>query len=163
MSAVKGYSCGQILLHWAAAFLIAAQFLFSVGMSEAWSTVEQGGAAVSSTMVWSHVVGGVLVLLIAAWRIKLRLTRGVPDAPEGDPAWQKMAAHLTHLALYALMILLTISGATAWFGGVVAAGDVHQLLKMALIVFVAVHAGAALFHQFWLKDHLLLRMMRSQD
>jgi cytochrome b561 len=146
-----------------AALLIAAQFLFSDGMEEAWSAVEHGGAAVSSPMVWLHVVVGVLVLLIAAWRIKLRLTRGVPDAPEADPAWQKLVAHLTHLALYALMILLTISGAAAWFGGVVAAGGVHQLFKMALIVFVVAHAGAALFHQFWLKDHLLLRMMRAQD
>jgi cytochrome b561 len=163
MAAVKGYSRGQIGLHWFAAILILAQFLFADGIEEAWRAVENGGAAVFSPMVGLHVVGGVLVLLIALRRIKLRRTRGVPDAPANDPALQKMAAHVTHLALYLLMILLPISGGIAWFGGVLQAGEVHQLLKMLLILVVALHVVAALYHQFVVKDRLLLRMMRAED
>lgn len=163
MAAVKGYSKGQIHLHWVAAILIISQFIFAEGIEDAWRVVEKGGAAVFSPMVGLHVVGGVLVLLIALWRIKLRRTRGVPDAPANDPPLQKMAAHVAHLALYALMILLPISGGMAWFGGIAAAGEAHQLLKMLLMVVVLVHAGAALYHQFVVKDRLLLRMMRPEE
>jgi cytochrome b561 len=163
MATVQGYSKRQIRLHWLAAILIASQFIFAEGIEEAWGVVEDGGAAVFSPMVGLHVVGGVLILLIALWRIRLRRTRGVPDAPANDPPLQKMAAHVAHMGLYALMILLPISGGMAWFGGVIAAGEVHQLLKMALILLVVVHAGAALYHQFVVKDRLLLRMMRPKD
>lgn len=163
MAAVKGYSRGQIGLHWLVAILIAAQFLFSDGIEEAWSAFEDGGAATFSLMVGVHVVVGVLVLLAGLWRIQLRRTRGVPDAPANDPPLQKLAAHVAHLALYALMILLPISGLVAWFGGVLAAGEAHQLLKMALIVVVVVHAAAAVYHQYIVKDGLLKRMMRAED
>jgi cytochrome b561 len=163
MATVQGYSKRQIRLHWLAAILIVSQFIFADGISQAWRVVENGGAAVFSPMVGLHVVGGVLVLLIALWRIRLRRTRGVPDAPANDPPLQKMAAHVAHLGLYALMILLPISGGMAWFGGVQAAGEAHQVLKMLLILVVALHVVAALYHQFIVKDRLLLRMMRPLD
>ena len=163
MSAPKGYSSLQIHLHWVVAILIVAQFVFAEGIEEAWRAFEEGGAAVFNFMVGVHVVGGVLVGAFALWRIKLRRSRGVPDAPEHDPALQKLAAHLTHLALYGLMILLPISGMAAWFGGVLVAGEVHQLLKMALIVLVLLHVLAVLYHQFVVKDGLLARMKRPLD
>jgi cytochrome b561 len=31
-----------------------------------------------------------------------------------------------------------------------------------MLFVLAVHVAAALWHQFWLKDHLLLRMMRAE-
>jgi cytochrome b561 len=163
MATVKGYSKGQIGLHWLAAIVILAQFLFADGIGEQWDAFEHGGVPVFNFMVGVHVVGGVLVLLIALWRMQLRRSRGVPDAPANDPPLQKLAAHVVHIVLYGLMILLPISGGVAWFGGIEAAGGVHQLLKMALIAVVILHTAAALYHQFVVKDRLLLRMMRSED
>lgn len=70
----------------------------------------------------------------------------------------RKAAHWGHLALYALMILMPLSGLAAWFGGLEAAAEVHEAMKPLLLILVAVHVAAALWHQFWLKDGLLLRM-----
>lgn len=163
MSAPSGYSRLQIGLHWGVAALILAQFLDSDEMSMAWRDVERGGAAVSTWLVWVHVVLGVAVLAFALWRLVLRFTRGVPEAPEGVAGLMAKAADAGHWALYLLMFALPVTGLAAWFGGILVAGELHQLSKMALIAVVVVHVGAALYHQFIRKDRLLLRMMRPND
>jgi cytochrome b561 len=38
-------------------------------------------------------------------------------------------------------------------------GDIHALAKPAFIVLIGIHAGAALFHHFVLKDTVLRRML----
>lgn len=158
-----GYSARQIRLHWLVTILIVAQFVLHEPMSEAWDMIEDGQTPAFNWLVLSHVFGGVLVLVFALWRLVLRQTRGVPDAPAEEPAALRLAAHLGHLALYALMILMPLSGMAAWFGGIEAAAEGHEVMKVALLALVAVHVLAALWHQFWLKDGLLLRMKRPQD
>lgn len=158
-----GYSARQIRLHWLVTILIVAQFVLHEPMSDAWDMIEDGHTPAFNWLVLSHVFGGVLVLVFALWRLVLRQTRGVPDAPEAEPAPLRMAAHLGHLALYALMILMPLSGMAAWFGGIEAAAEGHEVMKVALLALVAVHVLATLWHQFWLKDGLLLRMKRPQD
>ncbi len=157
------YSARQIRLHWLVTILIVAQFVLHEPMSEAWDMIEDGQTPAFNWLVLSHVFGGVLVLVFALWRLVLRQTRGVPDAPAEEPAPLRLAAHLGHLALYALMILMPLSGMAAWFGGIEAAAEGHEVMKVALLALVAVHVLAALWHQFWLKDGLLLRMKRPQD
>jgi cytochrome b561 len=132
-------------------------------MAEAWDMVKDGQTPAFNWLVLAHVFGGGLVLVFALWRLILRQTRGVPDAPMSEPAPLRLAAHLGHLALYALMILMPVSGMVAWFGGIESAADAHEVLKTAMLALVAVHVVAALWHQFWLKDGLLLRMKRPQD
>lgn len=163
MTAPKGYSARQIRLHWIVTALIILQFLLHEPMSEAWDLVEDGQTAGADWLVLSHVIGGVLVLIFALWRLALRATRGVPPPPAGEPPHLARAAHLGHLALYALMIAMPLSGMAAWFGGIEAAAEAHELMKIALLALVAVHVLAALWHQFWLKDGLLLRMKRPMD
>ncbi len=161
--APKGYSLTQIVLHWLVAVLIALQFLLNEPISDAWDVVEDGGTVAFNLLIAAHVVGGIAILAFAVWRIALRATRGVPALPETDPAHLRLAAHLGHMALYALMIILPVSGGVAWFVGVEAAADLHEALTSALLVLVAVHAAAAIWHQFWLKDGLLLRMKHPAD
>jgi cytochrome b561 len=38
-------------------------------------------------------------------------------------------------------------------------GELHTLGKPVFIVLIAVHAAAALFHQFWIRDNTLRRML----
>ena len=90
-------------------------------------------------------------------------TDGAPPPPESEPAPLRLAAHLGHMALYALMVLMPVSGAVAWFGTVEAAAEVHEAMKPAMLILVLVHVAAALWHQFWLKDGLMLRMKRPLD
>ena len=60
------------------------------------------------------------------------------------------------------MLLMPVSGLVAWFGGVDTAADAHEVMSNLMLFVVGVHVAAALWHQFWLKDHLLLRMMRAE-
>ena len=163
MIAPKGYSARQIRLHWIVTALIILQFLLHEPMSEAWDMIEDGQGPGSDWLVLSHVIGGILVLIFALWRLALRATRGVPPPPDSEPPLLRRAAHLGHLALYALMIAMPLSGMAAWFGGIDPAAEAHELMKVALLALVAAHVLAALWHQFWLKDGLLLRMKRPQD
>ena len=163
MPSPKGYSRTQIALHWAVAVLIVLQFVLHEPIAHAWDQVKDGLAVEFSPLVAVHVFGGVLVLAFALWRLALRKTRGAPPPPAAEPAPLKMAAQIGHLALYALMILMPVSGAAAWFGGVDFAAEVHEAMKPALLILVAVHVAASLWHQFWLKDGLMLRMKRAED
>lgn len=163
MSAPKGYSRSQIRLHWIAAVIVAAQFVLSGPMAAAWQQFTRTGQFQFHPLIAAHVIGGVLVLVIALWRLLLRWRRGVPPLPEGEPAVLKLAAHATHWSLYALMILVPLSGAMAWFGGLGAAAGAHVILKTLLLLLVALHIAAALFHQFVLKTGLMLRMKQPLD
>jgi cytochrome b561 len=163
MAQPLGYSARQIRLHWLVAVLIVLQFVLHEPIVAAWEQVEDGQSPASGWLILAHLIGGVLVLIFALWRLALRQVRGVPPAPETEPELLRKAAHWGHLALYGLMILMPISGLAAWFGGIEAAAEAHEVMKPLLLVLVAVHVLAALWHQFWLKDGLLLRMKRPQD
>jgi len=158
----KGYSSTQIALHWVIALLIALQFLFNEPMVEAFDSALEGELQPFSWLVWGHIAGGMLILGLAIWRVILRRSRGAPPPPEGEGTLLGRAASLGHWALYALILVLPVGGLIAWFGGVELAGDAHGLLSNVLLFVVAVHVAAALWHQFWLKDHLLRRMMRAE-
>lgn len=163
MAVPQGYSARQIRLHWIVTALIVLQFVLHDPISAAWDLIEDGQTHRFHWLILSHVLGGGLVLIFALWRLVLRATRGVPPPPASEPPLLRAAAHLGHLALYALMIAMPLSGMAAWFGGIHAAAELHELVKFALLALVAVHVLAALWHQFWLKDGLLLRMKRPAD
>jgi cytochrome b561 len=163
MTAPKGYSARQIRLHWIVTVLIVLQFVLHDAMSEAWDLIEDGQTPAFHWLVLSHVIGGVLVFIFALWRLALRATRGVPPAPLTEPPVLARAAHFGHLALYALMIAMPLSGMAAWFGGLEPAAEVHEVLRIVLLALIAGHVLAALWHHFWLKDGLLLRMKRPLD
>jgi len=44
-----------------------------------------------------------------------------------------------------------------------AAAEAHEVMKALLMVLAGLHVVAALWHQFWLKDGLLLRMKQPLD
>ncbi len=157
-----GYSRLQISLHWIIMLLVALQFIFHDSISEAWDKIEGGLEAAFNPMVAMHVFGGILILLLTLWRLAVRRKRGAPALPETESAVQRIAAHATHHTLYLLLILTPISGAVAWFGGVEKAADGHEVLKTLMLILVALHVLAALFHQFVLKNNLLDRM-RTED
>lgn len=156
MPTTDSYSAAQKRLHWAAAILILVQFVVHDPIKAAFDAVERGGAPDTTALVALHIVGGLLVLAVALWRIALRRRRGAPAAP-GGPLIRRAAA-AGHWALYALMVLTPASGAAAWFGRSEAAAEAHEVLRALLLALIAGHIAAALWHHFALKDGLLLRM-----
>ena len=158
MASPKGYSGTQILLHWGIGLMIIFQLIFGEAMGTAWRSVENGTVPVMGTMVWAHILVGGAVLALVVWRLALRLTRGVPPPPATEAKPLQLAAHVAHWALYALMVLFPVTGLAAWFGGVAQLAEVHQMMKPVIIILIALHLVAALWHQFWVKDNLLARM-----
>tara|TARA_R110002096_G_scaffold61683_2_gene153237 strand:- start:131 stop:616 length:486 start_codon:yes stop_codon:yes gene_type:complete len=156
-----GYSRTQIALHWGVAILIVAQFVLQDPIVAAWEAIGKSEVPVMSTLVWFHIIGGSVILALAVWRLVLRSKRGVPALPEKEAPILKFFAHLTHWSLYALMIVLPITGLAAWFGGSATADFIHTNLKLALLGFVALHVSGALFQQFALKTGLINRMTRA--
>lgn len=158
----SGYSSKQIALHWIIAILIVIQFVLHDGIEEVWLQVRDGGEVTRSVLAFSHVAIGILIFVLALWRITLRLTRGAPPPPEDEAPALQMLAGLTHLVLYALLLLMPISGMTMWFGGVEAAGFGHFVGKTLMLAFVALHVIGALYHRFVLKSDVMQRMTRPQ-
>jgi len=113
-------------------------------------------------MTQSHVVFGVLIFVLAVMRLYLRLARGVPKAPSDEPMPLRFLAGLTHVVLYAAILIMPVSGAIAWFGGVEAAGNAHSTAKFLLIGFVALHVVGALYQKFVLKSEATERMLRPE-
>lgn len=161
MPAPKGYTRLQIALHWAVAVLIVQQYLFKDAISAAWEALETGSEAAFDPLVLAHVAGGALVLVFALWRLSIKARRGTPEGV-GEAALLRGLARATHLGLYALMILMPLSGAMTWFGGVTLAAQGHNILKIALLALVALHVIGAVYHHVVLKDGLINRMRRAE-
>ena len=161
MPSPKGYTRLQIALHWGTALLIVQQYLFKDAIAAAWDAAAKGVETAFIPLVLAHVAGGALVMLFALWRLSIRARRGAP-AMVGDSAAQRASAKAAHVGLYALMILMPLSGSMAWFGGVDLAAQGHNVLKIVLLALVALHVLGALYHQFVLKDGLINRMRRAE-
>lgn len=158
--APKGYSRAQIALHWAMAGLIAVNLIFEDWIKAGWRSIEDGFGPVYDAGALAHIGIGVAVLVLVALRLALRFGRGVPDLPAGMKPQERLAAHLGHAALYALMIGVPVMGLLAWFLASDDLAELHELGKPAFILLIAIHAGAAVWHQVVRKDGLMDRMRR---
>lgn len=168
------YSPPAIALHWLMAWLIIAVYFMGLSID----SIPIGPDRIQ-IVTW-HKWLGVTIAFLWFTRVAVRLTTPTPAMPEGSPAWQNSAAHLTHIALYVLMIAIPFSGwlmssakgyTTTFFGFFdlpnllekdKALGhtlkEVHEFLANTLMILVVVHIGAALKHQLFDKDNLLERM-----
>jgi cytochrome b561 len=157
----KGYSLSQVLLHWIVALLVLLQFLDNDAIGAAWRAVRRGEANVpDGFLVSAHVFIGIAVLALAALRILLRVVRGAPKPPEHEPRILQLAGAASHGLLYLLLLLLPISGLVAWYGGVVSAGEVHEVMTNLLIALVVLHVAGALYQLFYLRSDVAARMIR---
>jgi cytochrome b561 len=171
----QSYGAPSLLLHWFAAFAIAAAWLVGTVMGD----LPRG--APRATGIDLHFALGTLVLTLTALRLLWRLSNPQPDSPPGTPRWQDRAAHFAHLGLYGLMFAVPLSGViAAWLGGKAvnlfwittlaspwtrnrawekAAEEVHEWLANGLLFLVAAHVAAALWHHFVRRDSVLRRML----
>lgn len=156
-----GYNSLQIGLHWLIVILIAINYFVSDGMGRAFfqHMRDSTGASPSGTAA-IHVYLGLAVFFLALFRLAVRLVSGAPEAPHDGPEWMRLAGIATHWALYALIIIVPWLGGYAWYVGVPTAANLHVVLMNLMLILAGLHALAALYHQYVLKDGLLRRMMR---
>ena len=153
-----GYSRAQILIHWAIAILIVVNYFIADGMGEVFDK-KLGGAAV--TTPW-HVWLGLAVLALVVLRLILRFGHGAPAASGAAGSLTQKLASAAHILLYLLMIGVPVGGAVVWYLGVEALGDIHVLAGNGLLILAGLHALAGLYHHYFVKDGVLLRMMRPR-
>ncbi|MFV0303541.1 MAG: cytochrome b [Paracoccus sp. (in: a-proteobacteria)] len=155
----NGYSGFQIALHWAIALLVLFNYIYSDGMGDALDAVLEGRTGEAPDLNPAiHVWVGVAVLALVVLRLVARLSRGAPEA--GGSGALQVAASWGHRALYLLLFLVPLAGAITWFGKVETTGDIHALLANLLMIAAGGHAAMALWHQFVVRDGLLMRMFR---
>jgi cytochrome b561 len=172
---MNGYGVVAKLLHWSIVALIIAQYLLAESAEELPTGVEK------FEIITLHKSLGLLVLALALARIGWRFAQRGRPAPVPMPRPQRIAAAAGHGLLYLLLLLQPLSGwamssaanyPVTFFGWfelprLVAASeqaheyfeDVHELLFDVLVAFAVVHALAALYHHFWMKDDTLRRML----
>lgn len=157
----------QRVLHWLMALCILAMLFIGVGMV---STV----TATYLSLVSIHKPLGIAILVLALVRLALRLKRGAPALPPDLPEPMRLAAQLSHVLLYALMIAMPLIGwgmlsAAAYpvelFGGyrlpaILPQDDrlhsllwnAHRALAFAFFALILGHLAAALFHALVRRD-----------
>lgn len=169
------YGAVAIAIHWVTAIAIIA--MLGTGLVAANSADPQ----TEVTLLRGHVIMGSLVGVLTLFRIIwwLFFDRRPSDAA-GMSRGQALAAHVVHYGLYAVILVMVSSGiATIVLSGAGAQllgaappplpnftlappFTVHGLLARGLIVLLIGHIGAALWHQFVRRDHLLARMGASR-
>lgn len=170
------YAPISIILHWTMLLLIGAVY----AAIELRTFFPRGSDLRNGFKTW-HFMLGLAVLTLVAVRLLARFALPVP-APLSPrpPPWQTIASRLTHVALYALMIGMPLAGwatlsaqgtPVPYFGLVLpplispdaALGDwiqeIHETAGTVGYWLIALHASAALFHHYWLRDDTLGRML----
>ena len=162
-------------LHWLMAALILS--LLALGITMTGLQLSPQKLAMYSLHKGFGVTAFLLVWLRLAWRVIHR----PPALPVTLTPLMRLLAHAGHAALYVLMITIPLTGwlmssakgfQTVWFavipipdliGKEQALGDLlqqaHKLLNLLLMLTLAGHVLAALWHHFVSKDDSLRRML----
>jgi cytochrome b561 len=167
------YTMTAIALHW----LLALAILGSLGVG--FYMADLPFSPLRLRLFNWHKWAGITIMALSGLRLLWRLThRPPPDVPM--QRWQRVAAHATHWALYALFFLTPLAGwaysSAAGFPvvvyGVLPLPDFvpvdkalaetlksrHHLMAFLLAAVVLLHIAAALKHHFLDRDGLLTRM-----
>ena len=174
-AAAPGYTPIARFLHWLIATLVLLMIPLGFVIAYEW-----GGPAQQFLYNLHKSIGATLIPLVVI-RMLYRLTHPAPPLPSDIPAIQRFAAHATHLALYVLILVQPIVGyimtsaypAPVPFFGLFnlpaiwpqdralseQLSAVHLYIGLAIAVVAAMHIGAALYHHFVRKDHILMRMV----
>jgi cytochrome b561 len=177
------YGAVAIGLHWLIALGILA--LIAIGLTMTHAGL---GPMAKFRLYQLHKSIGITVLFAAVLRVLWRMTHRPPPLPETMQVLERKAAEGAHLAFYAFLLLLPLTGwalvsaspyniPTVLYGTVPwphlpvlrtleDKAPVEHVLKIVhgkgawlLIALVLVHAGAALRHHFILRDGILRRML----
>jgi cytochrome b561 len=154
----QGFTVWQIGLHWIIAALVIFQLVFGETMNVVMRATARGTSVSASDQWWAdvHYWIGIAVLVLVVIRLAVRMAAGAPAALAHD--WTQTAARLMHGAFYLLLLATPILGLLGFYLGD-PWGDIHALSKPVFIVLVGLHVCAAIYHQFWLKDGTLRRML----
>ncbi|HBN8232070.1 TPA: cytochrome b [Pseudomonas aeruginosa] len=169
---IRRYSPSQITLHWLSAIAVLLIIALPYG-----ADLFAGPLGGKGNVFTLHKSLGVAVLLLTLARLVLRRTQGTPDTLAACPGWQRFAAKSGHALLYAVLIVMPLSGMLAgkrpldlfWLVQVgpfdlpeafkAFAGGTHVTLQYLLFALILGHAVAAIWHHRVQKDDVLRAML----
>lgn len=102
------YSRVAILLHWMIAIAILGMIPLGWWMSDAIKDPAQASQAFRAYQLHKSI--GLTILVLSVLRLIWRLTHRFPPLPDHMPAWEKLAARISHVLLYVLILALPLSG-----------------------------------------------------
>lgn len=128
-----------------------------------------------------HKSIGIVVLGLAVLRLIWRFTNPTPDLPDTMPAHERLGAHVSHIALYGVMLVMPLSGwamssaanfPVSVFGWFTLPNMIepsktalenlkafHGIMAWVILGLLALHVAAALKHHIVDKDDVLTRML----
>lgn len=167
------YSKTARALHWLTALLLVINIPLALAMTR----MADGQPKYDAYTIHESI--GLTILTATTARLIWRLIN--PPPPLVQPALIRLAAHVTHGAMYVLLFAIPITGwmTTSAFGfpptffdlftlpNLVAENRplanrlqvIHPTLAMALVALFFAHVGGALFHHFIKRDDTLRRMI----
>jgi cytochrome b561 len=166
----------SMLLHWLTVLLIVVQFT-SIWAHEAVGHQSNLGAMLLSLHRSSGVLTWFVTVMRLVWR---RYFAYLPAFPQSMPQFQQIAAKANEYGLYALLLTMPITGLVRvllrgqpfdlllWHVPALLKADpemrslfvvAHEIGATALMLLIALHASAALFHRLVLRDDVLQRML----
>jgi cytochrome b561 len=170
------YDNVAIALHWTTALLVVANFV----LAEIWDYFAKPTAHFLQA---THMSLGSLLGAVIVARLIWRLMPG-HQVSSLELGWVRLASKMTHYVLYLLLIVeVGLGVATQWVKGQplsffglgipspLAAlsrparhqvQEIHNWVAWAIIILAGVHAAAALYHHYVLKDRVLARMLPSR-
>lgn len=162
-------------LHWLMAALIGVQ----IGLGLAGANLPLGMSKLATLA--RHKSLGLTILALALIRLAWRALNPTPALPGALQAYERRLALATHVALYALLIALPVTGwimssargfPVSWFNLVQLPNLVtpdpalyhamvltHIVLASTLGLILILHIAAAIRHHFVLHDEVLRRML----
>jgi cytochrome b561 len=169
------YGPTAVALHWLTALLLVAGATLGLSMVDL-----PLGRQKLQWYAW-HKWIGITVFLLTCARLTWRVGHPAPVPLESIPGWQRDAAWIAHAALYALLLLIPLSGwlyssaagVQVVYLGLLPLPDLvakdkalaaalratHVALNLTLLGLVCVHSAAALWHHFVDRDAVLKRML----
>src|SRR5471030_495750 len=168
-SSPSRYGAVTQLFHWLTVIMVGTAYIVSPGGRE-----ERIYSAALDSARQTHETFGMLVFALVLLRIVWRLLEPTPEPPPMAP-WMRYSASAAHLGLYALLLAIPLTAiAGAWLEahpltlfGIGDVGpllpqahdlgqsiaDIHTILGNIIIWLAGLHAAAALFHHFILRDN----------
>lgn len=165
------YPASMRVLHWLMAILILGQIFGGWFMTP----YDEAREPLVGQLYWWHKSFGLLAFLFIFIRLSNRLRYVPPELPTGLPAFDRKLAHFAHWAIYALIVMLPITGYTlsstfeysdgvTFFGihvpelfpkneAVYEAADwLHGILAYTLLAVVALHLAGVVKHRYFDKN-----------
>lgn len=131
-----------------------------------------------------HFMLGLSVLALIPLRLVVHMMSPIPRIEPDPPEWQKWTAKLMHFMLYAFMLGMPLAGwlilsaegkSIPFFGFQLSAligenkntaeliGEVHEAGGTIGYFLIGLHAAAALFHHYVIRDNTLKRMLPDRE